>query len=211
VVFLLKFIEVYGPGRIWSREVERAAHLIVSISSDEPYNDVAVQRLLEALTLLPTTESAEILRRLRVETHSSWPAAAVHAIRIDHDTNYYGIHDGDREVLLAKLARVSLGRLEPHLDELTRAARERIPHEPTWAWAIADTMARQRHIRHAVIICTDVVDGIPDTFEQATRRRFAKFVAFSHRLAEAVESGDNEILDRLNQEWTQLSSDNSHE
>lgn len=207
IVFLLNFARAYGPERIRCRDVKEALHLVLDLAKDEPYEDVAKTRALEVIASLPSAESAELLHRLPVKAHPAWTVAVAQALHVDADPNYYGIHDHLREDLLRHLADLPTERLLPLFDDLEKIAAERIPHDRTWAWAVADVLARHHQHQRAAAVCDAVVAALPDTPEQGPARRFAKQIALCHRLDAAAETGDQQAGERVLREWAQVAEE----
>ena len=207
IVFLINFALAYGPGRVRSYDVERAVYLVLRLSKGEPYEDVAVQRMLEVIAALPSAESAELLYRLPVQSHPAWPAAAVHALHVDPDPNYYGIHDRKREELLRQLAALATEQLSPFFDELGKIAEERVPHDRSWAWAVADVLARHHQHQRAATVCDSVVAALPNTPEQGPARRYARQVSLGHHLDAAASTGDEDAGERALKEWAHLAAE----
>jgi hypothetical protein len=207
ITCLLHFAEAYGSDRLHTRDVERALHCVLQLARGEGYEERATGVVLEIVGALPSGNSVGLLDRLPVDHHAGWPSAAVRALRLDPDPRYYGVHDYLRQSLLQELADLPTDQLAPWFDELENVGRDRLPHDRTWAWAIADVLAYHQQHERAAVLCDAVVTALPDTREQRPARRFARQVAIGHHLDGAVARGDVEARKQLMQDWAQLAGE----
>lgn len=204
---LLAFARAYGPERLYDRDVESALRHILHLSYGELYEERAAGLVIEIIDGFPSCESSQLLNRLPLEHHAGWPAVAVRALRVDPHPSYYGIHDGERQRLLRKLAEIATTTGPSWLEELEKVGLERLPHGHVWVWAIADVLAYHHQHDRAAVVCEAVVDALPDSREKRPVRRLARQIALGHQLDWAATKGDSEALERVLQELEQLAGE----
>lgn len=204
IVFLIRFVSSYGPQRLYAHEVEDAARLVLQLSSGEPYEGGAAALLLEAIATLPSGEIAELMSRLDLEHHPSWPKAAMRGLHLDTDPNWRGLRDRERQELLRGLALMPTERVAPFFEELERVAQELAPHGRTWMWAIADVLAIHGEHERAARVCDAYVSTLPDTRERAPERSLARQIALAHHANASTAGGDIQTLEYYHREWLDL-------
>jgi len=204
IVLLVGFVSAYGPQRLYAHEVEDAARLALQVARGELYESDAAALLLEAIASLPSGEIAELMSRLDLEHHPSWPKIAIRGLHLDADPNWRGLRDREREELLRELALVPTERIAPFFEELEHVAQELAPHRRTWVWAIADVLAIHGEHNRAARACDAYVDTLPDTRERAPERSLARQIALAHHANVAVARGDIQTLEHCHREWLDL-------
>jgi len=197
---LLAIAAAYAPEREHDDLVRdsmwAALHLAAGVGREDRVADAA----LAVTHLMPAQSATELLARTgSLRNRPAWLPAAVHAIRMDDDSQYADLGEEDRREVLNLIS--ASGPIADHdlQESLKHIAAERLAatEDREWAWRVAEALAAVSAYEAAVEVAEAVTASIPDTLEERYQRRLAQQIALSLRLErETTESaeGQAEIL-----------------
>lgn len=201
---LLGFCANYGPQYLYRDDVASAMFLALRLAQGESYEETVGSYVLEVIKAMPSGEAALNLKKLNLENHPSWPAAAVSALRVDSRPEYRDLGEEDRKVILRKLATLPTAGIALHFTDLVDIASQRLCRQPWWAGYVADVLVFHQEHEQAAALLDKVVDSIPDTRELRQVRNIALQNSLGHQMNAAAARDDQEGVERALVEWSQL-------
>ena len=104
IAILLGVTSTYGPQFVHRNDVAASVSLALRLAEGENYEEQVGRLILESISLFPSGQVTNYLKRLNLEDHPTWLSTALSALRMDPRPGFQDLDHEDHEILLRKIA-----------------------------------------------------------------------------------------------------------